>query len=455
LRNTIAWSYELLDPNSALVFRRAGVFAGGFSLAALAAVTNGVNSDPLALTEELVDASLITVGPDADREPRLGMLATIREFALERLEFEDSIEDARRRHAEYYLSLAEEARSQLDGPRHLSALDRLNTEHDNLRAALHWSLETRASEPAAQAERVVMGTRLVEALSLFWYQHGHPTEGRRGLQRAMDNLSADGGESLARVAHGLGVLLDQLGHAGEARDLFERSLAIWSDLGDRQQQAKELNSLGIVFRHLDEPDTARVMYERAIAINRTIPDSPLLATNLTNLAQLESAVGDLERAGEVLQEALALDLEHEDVFGVAVDRHSLALLALRTGRPAEARDLLCELFDYVVSSGSTSMFINALELAVAIMAALGESVRAARLLGAAEAIRRESGMLISGHEAHLLDTYVSKARMAMSPREWESEVAIGRACTESEALALLLSLGETSGEPSPGQAVER
>ncbi len=218
----MAWSYDLLAPGLAKVFRRMSVFAGGCDLDALAAVavTEGgdtAGSDPLELVAELQDVSLITVTESIDGEPRIGMLETIRDYAFERLGQDDDLDNARRRHAEHYAAFAERAHGQLDGPGQLTAMDRLEAEHDNLRAALAWSLETPAAEGAGEGERAVIGLRLVQALTLFWYQHGHLPEGRRWLLRAMDLAAADGGAPLAGVTHGLGVLMDTQGEPDAAR----------------------------------------------------------------------------------------------------------------------------------------------------------------------------------------------------------------------------------------------
>ena len=440
LRNTVAWSYDLLDPGVAQVFRRMSVFAGGCDLDALAevAVTDGgepAGPDPLDLVAELQDDSLITVTEGADGEPRLGMLEMIRQYALERLEQDDDADGARRRHAGYYAAFAERESEQLESPAGLTALDRLEADHDNLRAAMAWSLETAAAGPAGQGERAVIGLRLVQALSLFWYQHGHASEGRQWLQRAMDLASTDGGAPLARVAHGLGVLLDQLSEPDEAR-LFERSLAIWRDLGNREEQARQLNSLGIVQRHLGHTGAARSLLEEAIAIDREL-GSHRLGAALTNLGQLESASGRLDRAIELLQEALAVDQRQGDLFGVAVNQQSLALASLRAGRPREASDQLAALFSYVASSGNTGLLVNVLELHAAITAGLGDALRAARLAGAAEAIRQESGMLISPQEAALMEEHLAPGRAAVTPQEWQAALAAGRALSQREALALL------------------
>jgi tetratricopeptide (TPR) repeat protein len=190
-----------------------------------------------------------------------------------------------------------------------------------------WSLETSAADPGGRGEGAVIGLRLVQALIPFWYQHGHATEGRRWLQRAMDLASADGGAPLARVAHGLGVRLDQQSESDAALRLFERSLAIWRELGDREEQARELNSLGIVQRHLGNLDTGRSLLGEAIAVDREL-GVPRLGAALANLGQLESGAGRLDRAIEVLQEVLAVDQRHGDLFGVAVDHLAPARAAV-------------------------------------------------------------------------------------------------------------------------------
>jgi predicted ATPase/class 3 adenylate cyclase len=453
LRNTIGWSYELLAPGVAQVFRQMSVFAGGADLDALVAVAMAgdlAGPDPLELVAELADVSLITVTEGEGGEPRVGMLETIREYALERLEQDDDPDGARGRHAEYYVALAERANDQLDGPMELAALDRLEAEHDNLRAALAWSLEApapTAADGAGHGERAVIGLRLVQALVGFWYQHGHAAEGRRWLQRAVDLTSADAGAPLAQAVHGLGVLMDTQGEVDAARRVFERALVIWRELGDREQQAKELNSLGIVHRRLGNTDVARAVLEEAIAINRTIPGSVPLASNLANLGQLETAAGRLDRAAEVLKEALVLDAEHGDRFGVTVDRHALSEVSLRAGRPAEACDLLSGTFDYVASSGNTPVLVYTLELAAAIAACLGEPLRAARLAGAAETIRRELGMQITQPQAAMLEEHLTPACHTVTAQAWDAELAAGRTLTRQEALALLLSTSPAHNMP--------
>jgi predicted ATPase/class 3 adenylate cyclase len=448
LRNAIAWSYDLLTPDLAEAFRRVGVFAGGCGLDALAAVAapehgpgaQGVRADPLDLAAGLMDVSLVTVTDGADGEPRVGMLETIQEYALERLERAGDLDDTRRRHAEYYAGLAERAHEQLrsSGPAHLVALDQLEAEHDNLHAALTWSLETPAAGPApADRERSVTGLRLVQALALFWYRHGYLTEGRRWLQRAIDLTSENGGAPLAQLAHWLGVLLQQQGEPQAALPLLERSLAIWRDLGDRDQQARELNSLGITHHHLDELDTSRSLLEDSAAISREIGSDMRLAAALTNLGQLESDAGNFDRATQVLQEALAIDRKQGDMLGVALDQQSLAGVHLRAGRAREARDQLSDMADYVVSCGDPELLATTLEMSAANAAQLGEVLRAARQTGAAEAIRQKSSIPIKRSE--MLEGVLARARATIAPEAWDAALAAGRALSQEQAATLLTS----------------
>ncbi len=456
LRNAIAWSYDLLTPDLAEAFRRVGVFAGGCDLDALAAVAaaehgpgaQGVGADSLDLAAGLLDVSLVTVTDGADGEPRVGMLETIREYALERLERAGDLDDTRRRHAEYYAGLAERADEQLrsSGPEHLVALDQLEAEHDNLHAALTWSLETPAAGLApADRERSATGLRLVQALALFWYRHSYLADGRRWLQQAIDLTAEDGGAPLAHLAHWLGVLLQQQGEPQAARRLLERSLAIWRDLGDRDQQARELNSLGITHHHLDELDTSRSLLEDSAAISREIGSDMRLAAALTNLGQLESDAGNFDRATQVLQEALAIDRKQGDMLGVALDQQSLAGVHLRAGRAREARDQLSDMADYVASCGDPELLATTLEMSAANAAQLGEVLRAARHTGAAEAIRQKSGIPMKQPE--MLEEFLAPARATIAPEAWEAALAAGRTLSQQQAATLLTS-------PSPHDTLQ-
>ena len=451
MRNLVAWSYDLLAPAAAEAFRRMSVFAGGCDLDALAAVAAAgagpaAQSDPLQLAADLMDVSLITVTEGADGEPRAGMLETIRQYALEQLEVAGDLDDTRRRHAHHYASVAERAHEQLrhSGPAHLEALDRLEAEHDNLRAALAWALDTPAAGLAGHDDRADIGLRLVETLGLFWYRRGYLAEGRRWLERAVELTAEDGGAPLARVAHWLGVLLEQQGEIRASLGLLERSLAVWRVLGDQDQQARELNSLGITHHHLGDLDAARSLLEESAAIARDLGNHARLAAALTNLGQAESDAGNFDRAIQVLREALVLDQQQGDKLGVALDQQSLAGVSLRAGRAEEALGLLSGMFEYVASCNDAELLATTLELSAGITAQLGAGPRAARLAGAAESVRRKVGT--AERQPELLERFLAPARATTEPEEWQAALAAGRAVTQQEAVTLLVSSG-----PEPSQ----
>ena len=445
LRDTIAWSYDLLSPALAAAFRRMSVFAGGCGLDALAAVAavglpeggEAAFSDPLELAAELQDLSLITVTEDLDGEPRVGMLETIRDYTLERLAETGELDEARRRHAAYYAGFAEEAYEQQVGkPVQLAVMDRLEAEHGNLRAALAWALDPAAGGDGDRAE---LGQRLARALTRFWYERGHVAEGRRWLERAIELTADDAGAPLARLAHGLGIMLGTQGEHAKAVELLERSLAIWRELGDREQQARALNSLGITRRYRGELAAARALLEESTAIGREIGSDFRIAIALTSLGAVESAAGDYDRATQLLHEALTLDRKLGDSEGEVDAQLSLAVVSLHTGRIEEARDLLTCTLDYVIGSREPEFLADTLELSACIAAARRDGPQAARLAGAAEALRQQVGIPKTVHAEALLERFLAPARAATQPDLWDAELAAGRALSEQQATALLRS----------------
>ena len=249
---------------------------------------------------------------------------------------------------------------------------------------------------------------------------------------------------MAKVAHWLGMMLAHQGELDAALRLFERSLAIWRGLGDRDEQVKELSSLGVAYRHLGDLHTARSVLQDCVAIAREI-GSVRLAGALINLGQAEGDADNFDRASELMQEALALARKQGDIRNAAVAVESLALVGLRAGRAPEARDLLSSMIDYVVSSGNTMFLVDALELWACTAANLGDCLHAARLIGAAEAIREKENMPITPQEQVLLEPLLAPARATIACEEWDAELAVGRAFTQQQAVTLLLSLSPTHG----------
>ena len=236
LRDAIDWSYNLLEPSEQALLARLGVFAGGCSLE----VADAVCGDELNLGEvfeglaSLVDKSLVRQSDGADGEPRFGLLETIREYALERLEAEGELDDLRRRHAERYLELVLAAEPELTRANQALWLDRLDEENDNIRAALTWTI--------ASGE-VELGLQLAGALVRFWSTRGLMGEGRRWLAEALAASEGVPPGTLAKAHFAAGYAALGEGDFVPAKEAFERSLELAREVGDRSAEAAALAQL--------------------------------------------------------------------------------------------------------------------------------------------------------------------------------------------------------------------
>ena len=208
-------------------------------------------------------------------------------------------------------------------------------------------------------------------------------------------------------------------------------------MGERDEESKELNSLGITHGYAGDLDTARSLLEESPGLAREVGNEQRLAAALSNLGRTETIAGDIHRATEVLQEAVTLDEKHGDQLGLVYDNHGLTMISLRAGRTKEARDVLSATLDFVASAGDSDILATTLELAACIAAGLGEPGRAARLAGAAEAVRLIADMPIAGHDAKLLEGFLAPARAATARAEWDAEYGAGRALNQEQAAALL------------------
>jgi predicted ATPase len=434
LRNTIAWSYDLLTPTQQGFFRQLGVFAGGSDLDAVAAVVRS-GGDPLDAVGELVDVSLVTIRDGTDGEPRAGLLQTVRAFALEQLDAAGEAAATSRRHAEHYLALAEELAPQLRSAQYLTVRDRIELELDNLRAALQWCLRVEQDPAGVDEDDVSAGLRLCQALSWFWYACGYAGEGRRWLEQAVDRAADQETAELVSVLHGLGVLLLQQGEPEQAKVILTRCLAFWRQQGDATKTAMELNSLSIAHRYLGETDLARPLLKEGIELARSASDRRRLANLLSTLGVLETDAGAYRRAVELLTQAVAVDGELGDAWGTAVDRVNLAAALMRAGTVDGAYRELGDVADDVLSLNDVDLTINLIEMLACVLAELGDAARAARLFGTAETMRGQADLPRSAPDTALLDNCLAQVRVAMDEPTWQHHVDGGRSLSAEAAIA--------------------
>jgi non-specific serine/threonine protein kinase len=406
LRAAMDWSYDLLTEPERALLRRLSVFAGGCSLEAVETVCGEGNGQRATGNEEgtgpplvarcslpvarddvldtlahLVDKSLVNARR-RDGGVRYGLLETVRQYADERLEEAGEADATRRRHWEWCLALAEESEPALLGPEQGAWLGRLEEEHDNLRAALAWSLAGGEGAPAL---------RLAGALARFWERRGYLSEGRAWLARALATGDDAPAEARAKTLHGAGVLAALQGDYAAARALHERSLALYRELEDGRGIAEAQGNLGRVLLRQGEYAAARPLLEASLALQQELGNEPGVAGVLGTLGQLALREGDHAAARATFEARLALLREVGDTDGIADALEDLATVAGEQGDVARQTVLLEEalvLFREIGSTRGRALVLGNLGMAAW---ARGEHERALSLLEESLARYREVG----------------------------------------------------------------
>jgi len=424
LRATIEWSHDLLDPDERQLFARLAVFTGGFTLDA-AEVATDADLDTL---QALLDKSLVR-RRDGTHEPRFWMLETIREYAVERLEGGHDADRWRRRHADYFLALAERAEPGLTGPRNVEWAERVEVDVANFRTAITWSLR------AGPAERSL---RLVGALTPFWFKRGGLREGRRWLSDALDT----GGEDRPRMKalFGAGLLATLQGDWPESRRLSEECRLLADEFGDDAFGGKSRMTLGRAAVADGDDERARALFTTAVELARKAHDPSTVALATFNLGYAALAAGDYELARKELDTALERFRQSGDDYGIARTLAALGSVALHQQRGAEALDALCQSLALARDLGDRENMAWALQLLGAAYAERrGE--RAARLLGAAERFREELGLSLQGVELVLHDVALATVRRSVDEEAMNDAWAAGRLLSLEDAVEAALTDG--------------
>jgi predicted ATPase/DNA-binding CsgD family transcriptional regulator len=307
LRNTLQWSYDLLSQEEQRLFRRLSVFVGGCTLEAAEAVCQEGSEQAFSVLEcisSLLDKSLVQQTEREGETPRFVMLETLREFGLACLHGSGELEAAREAHAHYYLELAEAVGLEVLGPQRATGLDRLEQEHDNLRAALQWGLEE-ATEQVA--ERRELALRLSAALEAFWLQHGHYREARAFLEQSLARSEGEDTPLRARVlqvAAWFAIVLQ--GDHERAEVLAKQSLALYRVLDETRGIARSLFLLGRAAWVMGKTTEALSHSEERLRLLRQIGEPGEVADALFHLATQLSTHGEYTRGETLFEEALLL-----------------------------------------------------------------------------------------------------------------------------------------------------
>ena len=320
LWHTLDWSYQLLDEDEQALFRRLAVFAGGCTLEAVHAVCSAQGdliTDTLNGLSSLIDKSLLGHTEQAHGRPRFSILETIREYALVQLRDRDDDFGTQHAHARYYLSLTEEAGAQLTGQEQATWLDRLELEHNNLRAALDWALDS---------ENIDLSTRLGAALWHFWYMRGHHEEGWDRLQE-LARLPGSKAHQ-AQIQHGMGMLARAKGDYVSALRHMEQSLMLFRELGDRNGISSSLRVSGFLKYTQGDHGAARALLEESLALFGELGNLEGVAAALTNLGYIAMVQGDYPLARSYSEEGLEIRRDSGNRYGITVSLSSLGFIAL-------------------------------------------------------------------------------------------------------------------------------
>jgi len=472
LRALIDWSYDLLGDAEKTLFTRLSVFAGGWSLPAAEDVCADRDLAPAAVLDLLTDlANKSLVVPDGNGT-RYRMLETIRDYARDRLQERGESVAVRQRHCDCFVRVAEAAEPHLEGGADQPAwLAQLEQEHDNLRAALGWSLEGVADDET--------GLRLTGALYRFWAHRGHAYEGRQWCVAALArNAGRTGTRARAKALHASGTLTWLLGDITGARSRLEQALALSRDLGDQIREGRVLSNLGGVAIHQADDAAAQTFLEQAVAIHRATGNLAMEARVLNNVAALAISRGRFAESEAPLERVLALSRELHNPMEEATALSHLGYLATRRGEFARAQELheralatarefgvrefeLEEMrhLGYVTLAqgevtaarahfrnalaaskeiGSQHEIALCLEAMTTLMAESDAHELAARLLGAADTLRTAIATPRAFGEQELYDKNVAHCRQALGDAAVSSAVAAGAATSADAAVALAM-----------------
>ena len=431
----IEGSLELLSPENRRFFARLAVFRGGFTLEAAEAVAE----EPLALDRlaDLRECSLLGEESGGTRR-RLRMLETVREHALGCLEGTER-EALERRHAEFFLRLAEEARSHLGGPDQAAWLDRLAADDENLRAAL--------ASSCAAPDRARLGQRIGSALVRYWDVRGLMGDGRRLLRDVLEASREPSPERAGAVAAS-GILAMLQGDYAEARALHEESLALFRDFGNEAGVVRALNNLGNLALGLGDSETARLRFDECRGIARALGDRDLEATATFNVAMALQARGEPREALSLFEESLALRRALGNKGAIASSLRSIASARTDLGSFEPAQAAIDEALAVFRLLGHEGGVADALYLAGQIREHRGEDTAARGLFEESLALYRKRGSK-RGAGACLLKL----ARLATRGRDQNATALLDECLVlapEMDDRSFAADLAETRGDVARG-----
>jgi predicted ATPase/DNA-binding CsgD family transcriptional regulator len=427
LRDSITWSYNLLEPDERVLFARLAVFRGGRTLEAIEGVCgDGLSIDPLDGLASLVEKNLIQQQESVAGDPRFVMLEMIHEYARERLRASGEDDVMRQRHAEYFVAWAEAAAPEfrLAGYEHWSRL--FAPDLENLRAVLEWSLT---------GGDVALGARLAGALCLFWYGNGYHVEGQGWTQRLLERLDD------VPPVYQPGLLLSA-GHMAFLHDLdagtplFRRAFDVAQEVGASLQMAWALAFLGYTL--LPQPQAAMPILEESLARFRDLHHLPGVAQALNIMGELARFHGDSARARSAYEECLAVCQQTGERRRIVFIFDNLALLAAHDGDFEHTKALARQGLQLAHDMNNRLEVAKALQILAVAIGLLDRPPHAVRLLGAAEQALERMGAFQQLNDKREVDALLATVRAKMDEVTFEAAMVEGRALALERTVAVAL-----------------
>ena len=438
LRAAIDWSYNLLSEPEKALLRRQAVFAGGWTLEAAESVCSRDDVEPdqvLDLLTSLVGKSLV-VSEAHQGAARYRLLETLRQYGQQRLSECGETDGTRRRHLDWFLEWARHAEPGLHSAEQSVWVEQCRADHDNLRAALKWSIETGGGEPAV---------KLVVALAWFWYVDGHWNEGRKWIEQALAHSSGAQPDTLADALLQLAYHARSQGDYEGTRTFAERGLTISRETKNKSNIAWFLYNLGAVALLEGDYSRGKALCEESVALGRQLGMKFLLANDLAQLGHIARDGEDYEQAGARYEESLVFAREHGERYTIAYALRNVAVLALHVRDYHRAGAFFVE---SLTLCGTTSNWVTE-ECLVGLAEIACERThydRAACLFGAGDALHEALGVRRSPRIQKRHDEQVAAVRTRLGDDAFEAAHAGGRAMTLEQAIAYALA------SPSEGPA---
>ncbi len=424
IRNTIAWSYDLLDDDEQALFARLAVFRGGRSIEAIEALCGpGLVIDVLDGLESLLNKSLLRRERSSEDQPRFVMLETIHAFADERLAETDEAELLRRLHAEYFTEMAERASGRLTGHEQGMWLDRLTEDYENLRKAMDWTLS---------GGDVQMGLRLVGALGGYWRYRSRLHEGQLWLRRALDLADQAPDSVHGQLLMSGGFIAFSLHDPAESRRLYEAALRIERRLGNQSEEASILISLGLTSS--DSSDVSLETTEEGLALARQIGDKSEIAHGLNVLGEIHRILGDYVAAKRVYEEALPITREIGHSLREAMLIANLGIVAFNLGDHEQARARFRESYQLGLETGNDFIIAEGLLFGGGIVGAAGQPERGVRLLAAGAAQQSAIGSRTQPADQFELDKLIALTRDQLDDETFDRLWAEGASMSLDDAI---------------------